>query len=133
MSATAALISTYYQRFNVGDRTGFLDLLTDDVIHDLNQGGREQGKVAFAAFLARMDRCYREQVSDLVVLVNDTADRAAAEFIIDGSYVQTDEGLPPARGQTYRLPVGAFFTVRDGRVARISNFYNLHDWLRQVQ
>ena len=49
-----------------------------------------------------------------------------------GAYVQTAPGLPVATGQTYVLPAGAFFTLRDGRVARIDNFYNLPDWLRQV-
>jgi hypothetical protein len=29
--------------------------------------------------------------------------------------------------------VGAFFEIRDGRVARISNHYNFKDWLRQVE
>jgi steroid delta-isomerase-like uncharacterized protein len=58
--------------------------------------------------------------------------RAAAEFTVLGEYLVTDEGLPPARGQTYRLAAGAFFEVRDGKVARISNYYNLQDWLQQV-
>ncbi|HSX76099.1 MAG TPA: isopropylmalate/homocitrate/citramalate synthase, partial [Shinella sp.] len=33
---------------------------------------------------------------------------------------------------TYRLPAGAFFEIRDGKVARISNTYNLNDWIAQV-
>ena len=49
-----------------------------------------------------------------------------------GEYLATDEGLPPATGQQYRLPAGAFFDIRGGKVARISNYYNLQDWLRQV-
>ena len=58
--------------------------------------------------------------------------RAAAEFTVLGTYLNTDEGLPPANGQTYRLPAGAFFELRNGRVARISNYYNLPDWIAQV-
>ena len=49
-----------------------------------------------------------------------------------GTYLAADEGLPPAQGQTYRLPAGAFFELRDGKVARVTNYYNLQDWLRQV-
>ena len=51
---TEALIRAYYAAFNAKDVSGFLALLADDVIHDINQGGREHGKKAFAAFLARM-------------------------------------------------------------------------------
>ena len=35
---TAILIEKYYMSFNAGDMDNFLDLLTDDVIHDINQG-----------------------------------------------------------------------------------------------
>ena len=43
-----------------------------------------------------------------------------------------DEGLPPANGQRYVLPGGAFFDIANGRIARVSNYYNLPDWIRQV-
>jgi steroid delta-isomerase-like uncharacterized protein len=128
----AALIQKYYDTFNTGDREAFLALLTDDVAHDINQGGTETGKDVFRAFLQRMDRCYREQVRDLVVLANEDGTRGAAEFFIEGEYLSTDEGLPPAAGQHYRLRVGAFFDLRDGRVSRVTNYYNLEEWLRQV-
>lgn len=126
------LIQTYYARFNSGEREAFLSLLTDDVRHDINQGGIETGVEAFRAFLKRMDRCYREQVEDLVVFADESGTRGAAEFFIRGEYLSTDEGLPPATGQKYHLRVGAFFELRGGRVARITNYYNLQDWLAQV-
>ncbi|MBB2167662.1 SnoaL-like domain-containing protein [Gluconacetobacter aggeris] len=131
--ATArAVIESYYRIFNSGDRAAFLALLTDDVVHDINQGGSESGATAFRAFLQRMDRCYREEIRDVVVMVNDDGSRAAAEFVVHGTYLSTDEGLPEAAGQTYVLPAGAFFTLREGKVARISNYYNLPEWTRQV-
>lgn len=130
---TLALIETYYQRFNAGgDRTAFLELLTDDVEHPVNQGGIESGKAAFRQFLQRMDRCYRERIVDVVVMASTDGLHAAAEFIVEGAYLQTDDGLPPARGQPYRLPAGAFFQLRDGQVARVAVHYNLAEWMRQV-
>lgn len=126
------LIRNYYQAFNAGDREAFLQLLADDIVHDINQGKTETGVSAFRAFLQRMDQSYREQVVDLEVFANDQGSRAAAEFYIDGTYLSTDEGLPPATGQTYHLRVGAFFEIRDGKVSRITNYYNLNDWLQQV-
>ncbi|TLD69103.1 cytosolic protein [Phragmitibacter flavus] len=129
---TLALITRYYETFNTGDREAFLALLTDDVQHDLNQGGCEIGVSTFRTFLKRMDHSYREQVVDLQVFANDDGTRAAAEFFIDGTYLNTDEGLPPATGQTYHLRVGAFFEIREGKVSRITNYYNLEEWLRKV-
>ncbi|MDB5412789.1 MAG: isopropylmalate/homocitrate/citramalate synthase [Rubritepida sp.] len=127
-----ALIRRYYAAFNAGDWPGMLDCVTEDVAHDINQGPREIGRAAFADFLARMERCYRERADDLVVMVSADGLRAAAEFIIHGSYLVADEGLPPAHGQGYVLPVGAFFAIREARIARVTNTYNLTDWLRQV-
>lgn len=126
------LIQHYYNCFNTGDREVFLDLLTEDVAHDINQGGTEKGRDVFRAFLVRMDRCYREQVRDLVVFATEDGQRGAAEFYIEGEYLVTDEGLPPAAGQRYRLRVGAFFELQGDRVSRITNYYNLEEWLRQV-
>ena len=130
------LVLAYYAAFNRGDWAAMLALLTDDVAHDLNQGPRETGRDAFAAFLARMDRSYREQLRDIVVMAAPDGVRAAAEYVVHGEYVSTDEGLPEATGQRYVLPGGAFFDVvevdGESRIARVTNYYNLEDWIRQV-
>ena len=131
-SEAKTVIGRYYDAFNRGDVAGMLALLTPDVRHDVNQGGREDGVDAFGRFMARMNASYSEQLTDLVIIANDDGSRAAAEFVVHGTYLAADAGMPPAHGQTYVLPAGAFFTLRDGRIARISNFYNLPDWLRQV-
>lgn len=128
----ADLIRSYYAAFNRGDWPGMLDHLSDDVVHDLNQGARETGREAFRAFLQRMDRSYSEQLRDIVVMVDGDGRRAAAEYVVHGTYKADDEGLPPARGQTYVLPGGAFFEFDGARISRVTNYYNLQDWIAQV-
>ncbi|TJY62371.1 isopropylmalate/homocitrate/citramalate synthase [Sinimarinibacterium sp. CAU 1509] len=132
MLTTVQLIDRYYAAFNAGHWEDFFALLTDDVSHDINQGGRESGKPAFRRFIDQMNACYREQIVDIQILCNADGTRAAAEYTVLGTYLNTDEGLPPARGQTYRLPGGAFFDIRDGKVSRVTNYYNLQNWLHQV-
>jgi len=135
-AATHDLIAAYYAAFNAADADLFLSLLSTDVEHDISQGDRQTGRDAFARFLDHMNHCYREQITDLVIMTNADGSRAAAEFVVHGCYIATDPGLPadvaPARGQSYTLPAGAFFAIRDGRIARISNHYNLADWIRQI-
>jgi len=126
-----ALVRAYYDAFNRGDAAGMLALLTDDVRHDINQGETEIGVAAFAAFMARMNGAYRERLTDIVVLLAPGG-RAAAEFTVHGEYLRGEPGLPPAHGQSYVLTAGAFFTLRQGRIARVTNYYNLPDWIRQV-
>lgn len=127
------VVLAYYAAFNRGDWASMQALLTGDVIHDLNQGTRESGKPAFAAFQQRMARSYREQLHDTVVLASPDGARAAAEYVVHGEYLVADDGLPPANGQRYVLPGGAFFDIRDGLIARVTNYYNLEDWLAQVR
>lgn len=127
-----SLIRAYYDAFNRQDMEAFLALLSSDVVHDINQGPRESGKEAFAVFMERMNKHYREQLVDMEIMASADGSHAAAEFVVLGEYLCTDEGLPKAKGQTYRLPAGAFFELRDGKVARVTNYYNLEDWTAQV-
>ncbi|MBK4214444.1 nuclear transport factor 2 family protein [Paracoccus caeni] len=129
---TKALIASYYDAFNAGQTDRMLDLLHDDVEHHVNEGGIRKGKALFAEFNTHMTESYRETLTDMVIFANETGDRAAAEFVVNGTYLKTDEGLPPATGQTYRLPAGTFFVIRDGKIARVTTYYNLAEWMRQV-
>jgi steroid delta-isomerase-like uncharacterized protein len=131
-SATEALIRRYYDAFNSGDATGMLACLAENVVHDVNQGARRVGKTAFADFSRHMSETYREQLTDIAVMTSADGSRAAAEFNVHGTYLKTDEGLPPATGQKYQLPAGTFFAVADGRITRVTTYYNLTDWLLQV-
>lgn len=125
-------ISAYYEAFNAGDTAAMEALLTEDFEHHVNEGKIRHGIETFRAFNAHMTRCYRETLTDLVLMANDAGTRAAAEFVVNGVYLHTDDGLPEARGQTYILPAGTFFTLREGRIQRVTTYYNLADWIAQV-
>lgn len=131
-TAALALLTRYYAAFNAGDWAGMLDCLDDGVVHDINQGASQHGKEAFRAFLAHMERCYRERLDGIVLMASDDGLRGAAEFTVHGEYLATDEGLPEANGQTYTLPAGAFFAFADGKIVRVTVYYNLADWCAQV-
>ena len=125
-------IQRYFDAFNAGDSDTMLSLVSDDVQHFVNQGDVRTGRAAFAEFCGHMGVSYREELRDMVVFVSDDGTRAAAEFTVHGEYLQTDPGLPEASGQRYVLPAGSFFTLADGKITRITTYYNLQDWIRQV-
>ncbi len=128
-----ATIRKYYAAFDAGDWDGMCAMLAEDVVHDICQGGRQTGRAAFREFLGHMERCYRERTRNLVVMLDSTGLRAAAEFDLDGTYIATNAPHPPARGQIYTLRVGAFFDLKDGFILRVANHYNVADWLAQVR
>jgi steroid delta-isomerase-like uncharacterized protein len=127
-----ALIRRYYAAFNKGDTETMLDCVADGVIHDVNQGERRVGKPRFHAFCARMAHHYKEQLTDITVMTTADGRRAAAEFNVTGEYIASEQGLPDAKGQRYVLPAGTFFALDNGKITRITTYYNLTDWIMQV-
>lgn len=132
MTETRAVIAAYYAAFNAGDAQAMLALLDDEVEHHVNEGGVRRGKALFAEFCSHMGVSYRETLTDIEIFASADGTRAAAEFIVNGEYLKTDPGLPEAKGQRYILPAGTFFALREGRIARVTTYYNLSDWVRQV-
>ena len=126
------VVAQYFAAFNAGDIEGMLDCLADDVAHHVNEGQVRVGKDKFRAFCNHMSRCYREELTDMVIFDAQGGTRAAAEYIVNGTYLETDEGLPEATQQTYRLPAGSFFSLEGGKITRVVTYYNLADWTRQV-
>ena len=125
-------IQAYYDAFNAGNIAGMVACLHDDFAHHVNEGATRLGKQAFADFCAHMSETYKELLTDLVVYGSEDGTRGAAEFTVNGTYLKTDPGLPEARGQTYVLPAGGFFSLKDGKITRVTTYYNLQDWIAQV-
>lgn len=126
------IVKRYFDAFNRGDLDSMLACLDENVAHHVNEGQVRTGKKAFRAFCEHMNRCYREDLTDIVIFEADAGARAAAEYVVNGTYLETDDGLPDAKGQTYRLPAGSFFSLQDGLITRVVTYYNLADWARQV-
>ena len=125
-------IEAYFDAFNRGDVAAMLACLSDDIAHHVNEGEVRTGKEAFRSFCEHMNRCYRENLTDMMIFEAEGGTRGAAECVVNGTYLETDEGLPEADGQTYRLPAGSFFSLENGLITRIVTYYNLADWMRQV-
>ena len=98
-------VKTYFDAFNAGDVDGMLACLSDDVAHHVNEGQIRTGKEKFAAFCDHMNRCYKENLTDIVVFEAEGGTRAAAEFISErhlsgnrrGAAAGPRSDLPPAR------------------------------------
>ena len=133
MTQTAKdIVTAYYAAFNAADPAAMLACVSDDIEHRVNEGGIRRGRDKFAEFCAHMGVSYRETLKDIEIFSNAAGTRAAAEFVVHGEYLQTDPGLPEAKGQRYVLPAGSFFDLKDGKISRVTTFYNLNDWIAQV-
>ena len=82
-----SVLDQYYQAFNSGNYEGMLALLSEDVVHEPSQGEPRKGKALFREFLQHMERCYKEQVLDPVILVS--ADGSSTSYGKSGSLIGT--------------------------------------------
>jgi steroid delta-isomerase-like uncharacterized protein len=130
---TRQIVESYYQAFNKKDYASMFALVADDVVHEPNQGTPRHGKALFEKFVAHMDVCYREQLTNFVYYESpDQAGYAAVRFVVNGVYLKGEEGLPVAHGQSYVLPAAAFLEVQNGKIKKVSTFYNLEEWIALV-
>ncbi|MFD2740451.1 ketosteroid isomerase-related protein [Sulfitobacter aestuarii] len=126
-------VKIYFDAFNDGDLDRMLSCLSENVEHHVNEGNIRVGREKFAEFCRHMNRCYAERLTDMVIFDSPDGKRAAAEYVVNGTYLETDNGLPEARQQTYRIPAGSFFDLdAEGRITRVTTRYNLNDWIAQV-
>ena len=125
-------IQTYFNAFNAGDVDGTLNCLDYAVSHHVNEGKVRIGKDAFRSFCQHMNEYYDDDLTDMVIFSNSDGSRAAAEYVVNGTYLKTDTGLPEAWGQNYQLPAGSFFSLSNDKITRVVTYYNLADWTAQV-
>ena len=133
MNSTKALIQKYYEAFNSQNLEVLLECLHPEVIHDINEGDSEIGVHKFRQFLHRMNLHYKEHLHDIVIMLDESGRHACAKFVVHGTYLQTDGGLPPARGQKYEIPALGVFEVENQRIRRVATYYNLKKWIELVR
>lgn len=130
--ASIDIVQQYYDHFNSQNWEGMLSCLDAEVQHDANQGGTNKGLDYYRQFLQHMDECYQETLTNMVFMTDATGNRVAVEFVVTGIYKKTDGDLPVATGQSYTLPAGAFLSVADGKITRVTTYYNLPLWIELI-
>jgi steroid delta-isomerase-like uncharacterized protein len=126
------IVQQYYQHFNQKNWEGMLSLLSGNIRHEVNQGDPRIGLDLYREFLQHMDACYEEQLTDMVFFTEPKDKRVACEFTVNGIYKKTDGDLVEAHGQAYVLPAGSFLEVAEGKITRVTTYYNLPLWIKLV-
>lgn len=106
------IIQDYFDAFNAGDIEGMLACLTDDVAHHVNERKIRRDKDLFTEFCAHMSRCYRENLTEMVIFAN--GDRAAAEYGICREWNLSRNRSRPAGGERPNLQAARRIVLRFG-------------------
>jgi steroid delta-isomerase-like uncharacterized protein len=126
------IIENYLNAFNLKNKNEMINLLTEDIVHEINQGEVQIGKDKFRDFMNHMNECYQEQITEINIICSENSTTIAAEYLVTGTYIKTDRGLPVAKKQKYAVKAGCFFDLKDNLISRVTLYYNLPLWIKMV-
>lgn len=126
------IVQLYYSNFNAKNWQAMLGLLNPEIRHEPNQGDPRIGIEKFTEFLQMMDDSYEETLTDMVFFKEPSDTRISVEFTVNGIYKKGEDDMPKAYGQSYVLPAAAFLEVNEGKITRVTTYYNLPLWLKLV-
>ncbi len=126
------LVNNYYHTLLLEDLSGFLNLLSDDVVHEINQGSTEIGKAKFKIFMEEQFSHGKINIKDLIVLTSEDGQYATSRYLCSGKYSKSANGYPPAKGQLWELPVVTFFKIKDNKISHVAVYFNEKDFVHQV-
>ncbi|MBS0288168.1 MAG: nuclear transport factor 2 family protein [Proteobacteria bacterium] len=126
------LIEEFYKHFNAKDLDKMYAMLSDNVQHEMNDGGMQKGKAAFVKMIQDSTKNYQENVDNVIYMVSDDGKHVATKFTFKGKYISTDESNIPAKGQSYQANAINYFDIENGKIVTAMCWYNHQDWIKQV-
>lgn len=132
-TASGMLVQKYYDTLLVQDLDGFLALLADNVVHEINQGPTEVGKNLFKPFMEKQFSSGKINIKDLIILTSPDGKYASSRFICSGNYNVAQTGAPIAKGQHWEVPVVSFFKIDNGKITHVAVYYNSNEWQKQLK
>jgi steroid delta-isomerase-like uncharacterized protein len=130
-----ALVRKVYELWNERDLEGALDLATDDVeIRLVAMGQTLTGRDGFRRFMERFATASSDMKKEVT---NQVASReqVVSEFTLKGTHdgpLRTQVGEIASTGRAIELEVVEVIGIRDGKVARISNYSDNATLMRQL-
>lgn len=117
--------------WNSGDGQRMAALFTEDgVYEDFAFERRYQGREAIASWVSLT----LQVIPDTRIEVTDafrSGDRVAVEFVFSGTPGELVPGVP-ATGRSFSVPGVSVFELRGGRLAQVSDYYNVDTLYRQI-
>lgn len=126
------VVKKYYEAFNNKNANAIVDLCDPDVANDLNQGDTQIGKKNLKIFLETAWAHFDEKVSNIIYMSNHDQTKIATEYLVQGVYYKTKPGLFEANNQNYEICPATIFTIKNGKIIRMTRYYNAKKWFEMV-
>jgi steroid delta-isomerase-like uncharacterized protein len=131
VNSTESLIKESLVAMNSHDIEKFLTFYTDDCVYeDMAIGKVNHGKEEIRAFFTTM----LVQSPDVKIeekSIFTTGNWAAGEFVLTGTNTGDTPEIP-ATGKSFSIRAASIFQLRDGRICRQSDYWNMASFLQQL-
>lgn len=125
------IVAAYYAAYNKQDITGQIALMAPEFKHFQNSGKVEIGTDAYRKYTAAVYTEVKEEVYQIDYIVGQDPMQIAAQSRARGEYFQNPD--IKTQRQKYDIPLAEFFEVRDGKITKLSTYYNELEWENQVK
>jgi steroid delta-isomerase-like uncharacterized protein len=127
----AATVDAWVAALNAHDPDAIAAVFAPDAVFvNVGSGQRHEGRDAIRADHENLFRMWSELTVEQSEYLID-GDRWAGEWTMAGVHTGDVPGLP-ATGKPFKISGGGFGQVRDGNIARTTQYYNMADFLTQV-
>jgi steroid delta-isomerase-like uncharacterized protein len=130
MQALPPIAAQWMNAWNSKDPRAMADLFTEDGSYeDLAFQAKFQGKEGVAAWV----QLTADIMPDLNVEITD-AFQSGDKIAVRWTFTGTPLSLGPIQGtgKTFSVPAASIIEVKDGRIASVTDFYNLANLFRQL-
>ena len=118
--------------WNAHDVERIAAFYTDDCFkEDIAVGKATRGKEEMKALIGGAFRAIPDMKIELVTLFY-CGGWAATEWTMSGSYSSDYPGFPLAAGRRFLVRGASIMELRDGKISRISDYWNFTSFLQQV-
>lgn len=125
------LVNELYTAWSLHQPERIDTLFTDDAIYEDVAAGRTQHGKDEIKQLLRAAFAWAPDFRVAMISLTVGDDRAATEWVSEG--IQTGPiGDLPASGDSFRLRGASILMFRDGKIAKVTDYYDMATFLRQL-
>lgn len=132
---SVAIVKKLYDLWNDRDLDGALDLATDDVeVRLVALGQTLTGRESFRRFMERFAIASSDMKKEVTNQIASD-EQVVSEFTLKGTHdgsLRTQAGEIPSTGRSIELEVVEVVSIRDGKVASITNYSDTSTLMRQL-
>lgn len=125
------LVHELYAAWSLHEPDRINTIFTDDAIYSDVAGGKNQRGKEQIKQLLRSAFAWAPDFRVTLISLTVGSDAAATEWLSEG--IQTGPiGDLPASGNSFRLRGASILTFRDGKISKVTDYYDMATFLRQL-